>query len=177
MSLFEDDDWFRKLLDDEDILEQMGLPVDMSDEEKEELVEQIESNPMLLKVLESIEDDMYNPNKYLGNEIPFDTEKSPSKQFIQEACMELGFPVNSDNELDEMQVGNTYYIIFPNKKIVTARLENIIDSSTGFDFIFYNIEGAEELISLIETTNEFDEGMFPVPHQFLYSTIIRKVTD
>lgn len=173
MSLFQDDDWFRKLLDDEELLEQIGLPTDMTDEEKDELIEQIESNQALKEAIELIEDEMLQPDKYLATEIPFSTKITPAKQFIQEACLDLGMVINNDDDLDMLQVGKSYTIIFPNKKIIEVQIENIVESQMGYDFIFYNISGAEDLIKLVKATGEYDDGVFPVPHQFLYSTIIR----
>ena len=177
MSFFEDDDWFRKLLQDQDILEQLGLPTDLSEEEIDELVEQMENNPALLEAIEMLENEIQNPDAYIHNEIPYDFDKTPAKNFIEEACLDLGLKINTDQDLDKMKVGSTYMIIFPNKKIVTAQLENVVEQGHILDYIFYNIDGAEDLLKVIEYTGEYAEGVFPIPQTFLYSTIIREVRD
>jgi len=176
MSLFQDDDWFRKLLEDDDILSELGLPTNLDEKDIEKLISEIESNPILMDTIQSIEEELANPTKYDEMDLPFDENKSPAKQFIEEAMLDIGSTINTKESLETMEVGKSFMIIFPNKKVITVRLENIVESKMGLDFLFYNISGADDLIKLTEQSGKYDVGLFPIPQQFLFSTIIRELS-
>jgi hypothetical protein len=177
MSLFQDDDWFRKLLEDKEILEQLGLPTDMTSEEIDQLVDEIENNEHLQEALDILEEEILNPDKYIENDIPYDMDKTPAENCIEESMLNLGMRINTDEDLESMKIGTVYSIVFPNKKIVVGELVNVIESQIGLDYMFYNVSGAEDLVVMVEEVGDFDEGVFPIPHQFLYSTIIREYKD
>lgn len=175
-----EDDWIRKLLEDGDILSELGLPEDLSEEDIEQIIEQLENHPALDTILDMIKDEIENPDKYISTEIPYDDTKSPAINFAEEACLDLGIRMNTDEDIDKLVVGKKYSIVFPNKKMIIVSIENIVESALNpesFDFICYNIEGADDLMELVEEMGSFGEGMFPIPQQFLYSTIIREVKD
>lgn len=175
MSLFEDDDWIKKLLGDKEILEELGLHYDLDESEIQKIIEEIQSNPVLIELVQAIENEILHPEKFIEQDIPFDETKKPSTQFIEEALLYTGSAINSEDDLNSMQIGKKYSIIFPNKKIVVVRLENVVTNEMGTEYVFYNISGADDLIMLVKQVADYDQGMFPIPKEFLYSTIIREI--
>lgn len=174
MGLFEDKNWLKKLLEDEDVLEQLGLSDTLTDEQIEFIISEIEGNERLRNALNILEDNVMDDEKYAHNIIPYDYNKTPAQNCIAEALLEVGANVNSDDDLENMELGATYLIVFPNKKIIECELVDVVETDLGIDYIFYNISGAEDLVFIVEELGNLDDGLFPVPKQFLYSVIIVK---
>lgn len=136
--------WLRMLLEDNDMLKQMGLPSNLSDIEKDELVTLIMADDLYS------EDEFNEPLTYN----PMDGE-TPAQWMIKSAMTDMGISENMEVNVGEMRIGSTYKLLAPNSKDIECKLISIRKSSLGDDYFFKNISGGESLCGFMDNPNEF----------------------
>lgn len=157
-----EDAWVDMMLNDPDMLTEMGLPQNLSAEMKAQVKQ------MILRDMEVFEQNM---PQYQNIEETFDENRSPAEQFIEQALVDLGIEYTIEYETPilsrDLEVGKKYKIHFPNGKDAIVILKRIMKNSFGDDYIFKNISGAENLVgkSSILGTDEF-----PLPEQLISQT-------
>ena len=170
--------WLRMMLEDTAMLVEMGLPLNMTDIEKDQVIETMMQDNDLMTQL-GIEDGVEYTGM-MGNHINFIEPKSEKlnnesacEWMVREAMIGMDYPSDiltpkSEIRGVDLEVGEEYQITFPNGNIAKVRLSRIMNSSLGDDYVFENLGGAEGLVnkSVFNSTNEF-----PLPSQLLHATI------
>ncbi len=110
--------WFRMMLNDEETLTKMGLPLDITDEDKDTLVKTMLNNQ----------------------------NNNPITKTQEQTKLEL--PIGDIIDYNDLELGGQYLITFPNELKAEVILNTILKNSFGDDYIFKNIKGAESLLGL-----------------------------
>jgi len=155
--------WIRLMLDDKKMLKEMGLPDNLTDDEKEFIISHIMDGERFqkdFKFEEPIKPDNMSPSEWFISQILNDNTS-------QKVVGDLVDP-------SDLTVGNFYLIIFPNGKEAEVKLNRILPNSLGDDYIFENIIGAESLIEK-STSSLIGENEFPLPYQLLAITKFKKI--
>lgn len=156
--------WVEMLLQDKTMLEELGLPLNMSPKTRAE-VKQILLND--IKNFPNGSTDTYNYDIAPS----FDTTKTPAEQFLSEALAEMGISDTNSEEVEvssnDLKEGGKYILHFPNGNKATVILNRIQRNSFGDDYIFKNISGAE---NLTQKSGILASDEFPLPIQLVRQT-------
>ncbi len=173
--------WLRMMLDDKAMLTQMGLPMNMTEAQKEEVIGAMMGNDGFMTQLAEQDEAVFNTlmtehNNFEEPELGRNKGESPCDWMVREALSEMEDTIEIATEHltpkleirgTDLQVDGFYQITFPNGNTAKVRLARIMKNSFGDDYIFENLGGAEKLVSksAFSTTNEF-----PLPQQLLSAT-------
>lgn len=109
--------WLRMMLDDEECLVKMGLPLNMNESQKEQFI----SEMMAAKGAQEASEAAARASSFNGN---------------------VGARVGHR----DLVVGEKYMIDFPNGKEVEVKLDRIMSISCNGDYIFENLKGGDSLV-------------------------------
>lgn len=173
--------WLRMMLDDKAMLTQMGLPMSMTDAEKNQVIEAMMGNSDFMSQLGQQDEAAYN--SLMSEHNNFEEPKSEKSEdesacdwMVREAIVDMDghIDIDTDNLTPQKEISGSdllvdgfYQITFPNGNTAKVRLVRIMKNSFGDDYIFENLGGAEKLVSksAFSITNEF-----PLPQQLLSVT-------
>ena len=178
--------WLRMMLDDISVLKQMGLPSNLNESQKDEIIQQMLGSPDLMNQLAQEDEEAMHTimnehhvfkepdHKKLENEKPTDW-------MIREAVEDMGIELkdHSKNSIPsivgaEIQgynliEGKYYLLTFPNGIKATVKLARILTNSMGDDYVFENFGGAEGLTKK-SNSHLIGKNEFPLPQQLLTAT-------
>jgi len=80
-----------------------------------------------------------------------------------------GFVCGEKIDGKNLVVGEYYQITFPNEHSVVVKLNRSLPNSFGDDYIFENINGAEDLVNKTKSSI-INDNEFPLPEQLLSIT-------
>ena len=171
-----EESWLRMMLDDDDIVMKMGLPVGMTDNQKNTVIETILNNESFMEQL-AIEDAMATKS-FLESDTTKPSDKTPCEWLVDEALADIdnsvqtiseNFSIGKEISPFNIEVKGAYIITFPNGKECKVILNKILPNSMGDDYIFENISGAESLVE-VSTSSLIPPNCFPIPYQLLITT-------
>ena len=156
--------WLDMMLDDKQILKELGLPSNMSKEMRESV------KKMILSDMESV---IGTESPYSNIDSDFDETKTPAEQFLNQALQDMGIVIDEPSkEISvspmDLVVGKKYKLFFPNGNDAIVILNRIMRNSFGDDYIFQNISGAENLTKSASSLLAKDE--FPLPISIVMQT-------
>ncbi len=149
--------WIENMLEDPEILSALGLSSDI-DENMKKTIKNI--------ILNDITSFEYCKAQFSDPTDNYDSSKSPIENFLEEAVETLKQNSGQETEVryDALEVGKKYKIYFPNNTTAIVILNNIKNNSFGNDYIFKNIEGADNLVG---KSSILEKDEFPLPIQLL----------
>jgi len=173
--------WLRMMLDEEAMCVKMGLPTDLTDTDKDELVTRLLENPEFSNYMdnegETALQEIMNENDFIYPDEEKRDDESASDWLIRSAISEMDLeddytvPTKVGAEIQSYNlILDTFYLMtFPNGKVATVKLNRIMENSLGDDYIFENHGGAE---TLTEKSNSrfVNANEFPLPQHFLNAT-------
>ena len=174
-------DWLRLMLDEDELYIKMGLPTNLSSEDKDILVQRLLGSPEFMTYMDNDGEvslaDLIGEKTFIYPDDEKRDDESPSDWLIRSAISEMdldgdiSIPSKVGPEIQGYNlILNKYYLMtFPNGNVATVKLNRIIENSLGNDYIFENHGGAE---ALAEKSNSRYVGTneFPLPQQFIAKT-------
>jgi len=173
--------WLRLMLNEEDMCKSMGLPVNLSDEDKDILVERLLNSPEFMNFVDMEGEEsllsILGETEYIHPDDTKREDESASDWLIRSAISEmdleddLSIPSNVGPEIQgyNLILDKFYLMTFPNGRVATVKLNRVMENSLGNDYIFENHGGAEELAE--KSNSRFvNLNEFPIPQQFLNKT-------
>ena len=178
--------WLRMMLEDLSMLKQMGLPTNLNEEQKDEIIQQMLGSTDLMEQLAREDDEALNTIMNEHHNFEELNDKKPENEkpcdwMLREAVEDMGIelkdhskssvPSNVGAEIPghNLLEGKFYLLTFPNGIEAKVKLSRILTNSLGNDYIFENHGGAE---GLTEKSNSSLVGKneFPLPEQLLSAT-------
>lgn len=157
--------WLRMMLDDVELLKRMGLPTNLTEFEKEQLIKSLMDSGMITTGFIDGNDTVSQSDEYDPT-----SGDTPAQWMINMAMHDLGIDdvVDSDELVDvspdDLQIGETYKLSFPNSRDIICVLTRIQSNSFGDDYFFRNISGGE---SLCGKAGMCGKDEFPLPFKIL----------